>query len=187
MRYSIIIGLVIALLLFWLAPTKSIVNIKNAMSSGKSDDNTLEVIQMQSEEIPVPQKPDKNINIDQDADKVIETIKDTSEPKLGDPPVNPDLPPDDFVFFEEAPIVINKIVPEFPEMAKQNNISGKVHVRVWVDVNGNVKKALIMKSDNPMFDKPALDAAQKTKFTPAKVDNKPVAVWFALIYKFEMH
>lgn len=187
MRYSIIIGLIIALMIFWLAPTKSIVNMKNAISPGSSHDSSIEVIQMQAERINVPPPPEKNINIDPNAKDEVTTIPNTSGTDLGKPPVDPTQPPGDFVFMEEVPKVISRVIPEFPEMARQKNITGKVYVRAWIDVNGNVVDAKIVKSDNPMFDTPAIEAAKKTKFSPAKANNQPVAVWFGLVYTFEMN
>lgn len=186
MRYSIIIGLVIALLIFWLTPTKSIVNMKNAISPGASSDSSMEVIQMQTEEISVPKPPVKPVDIDNPTDKGDDTIGDTTTPPLTtDPTIVDDQP--EWRFYDEAPEVLKPApVPVYPEMAMKSNTTGKVTVSVLIGADGIPIKAVILKSDNVMFEKPAYDAAMKTKFKPAKANNKPVSVWFALIYTFKL-
>jgi TonB family protein len=90
------------------------------------------------------------------------------------------------VAVEKLPNMIEAAQPEYPVEAKKNNITGKSFVKVLVDKEGNVKKAVVIKSDHELFNQPAIDAAMKSKFTPAIQGGKPIAVWIVLPYRFTL-
>ena len=92
----------------------------------------------------------------------------------------------DFVTVEKLPEMVNACKPEYPEAAKTKEITGKIYVKVLVDREGNPKKAVVIKSDNEIFNQPAIDAALKSKFTPALHDQKPTPVWIVLPYRFTL-
>jgi len=45
---------------------------------------------------------------------------------------------------------------------------------------------LIQKSDAEIFNEPALEAAKQFIFTPAYMNNGPVAVWVSVPFKFKL-
>ncbi|MDH4212122.1 MAG: energy transducer TonB [candidate division WOR-3 bacterium] len=53
-------------------------------------------------------------------------------------------------------------------------------VEVLIDTSGDVLNARILKTAGTILDEPALEAARKAKFRPAKHDGKPVRVWIAI-------
>jgi TonB family protein len=84
-----------------------------------------------------------------------------------------------FVVVEEAPGPIGGMAAiqkkiTYPEIAKRAGIQGKVFVKAYVDENGNVVKAEILKTAHPTLDSAAVDAVMKTKFTPGRQKGKPV-------------
>lgn len=91
----------------------------------------------------------------------------------------------DSIAVEKLPEMIEVETPIYPEEAKKNGVGGKVYVKVLVDKEGNAKKAIIIKSENEIFNQPSIDAAMKSKFTPALQNNLPIAVWIVLPYKFK--
>ncbi|MCK9212680.1 MAG: energy transducer TonB [Ignavibacteriaceae bacterium] len=97
-----------------------------------------------------------------------------------------DLPMDKFVEVEKMPDIINQVNPVYPEEAKKNGIEGRVWVKALVSKEGNVKKAVAVKSDNEIFNQSAIEAAMKYAFTPAMQGGKPVAVWVVMPFKFEL-
>lgn len=97
-----------------------------------------------------------------------------------------DLPMDKFVQVEIMPEMVNQANPVYPEEAKKNGIEGRVWVKVLVSKEGNVKKAVAVKSDNEIFNQSAIEAAMKYTFTPAMQGGKPVAVWVVMPFKFEL-
>jgi protein TonB len=100
-----------------------------------------------------------------------------------------DGPPPDFVPVEKQPNPIpgNSPAPVYPEIARRAGVEGTVWVKIWVDKEGNPKKAQILKSDAELFNQPAIEAAMKWKFTPAIMNNGPVAVWVSIPFKFRLN
>lgn len=103
-----------------------------------------------------------------------------SDRKSEDPDIN------DFVKVEKFPQLIESAKPDYPEFAKQSRITGRVFVKVLVDKEGIPKKAVVVKSDSEFLNQSAIDAAMKSKFSPAMKDNKPIEVWIVLPYKFAL-
>jgi protein TonB len=91
---------------------------------------------------------------------------------------------DEFVPVEQMPVIIQRIVPEYPSLARKANVEGKVVIRAMVDENGNVTRAMIVEGDD-IFNQAALDAIYKTKFKPAINGNRAVKVWitYPVIFK----
>ncbi|MGD8778566.1 MAG: energy transducer TonB [Ignavibacteria bacterium] len=66
---------------------------------------------------------------------------------------------------------------EYPKEAKENEIEGKVLVKAVIDKEGNVVKTELLKSENELLVKAAINAIEKTKFIPGedKSGNKIAA------------
>lgn len=86
-----------------------------------------------------------------------------------------------FVAVEEMPEPIgglaaiqSKIV--YPEIARRAGVEGKVYIQAYVDDNGNVMKAEVVKGIGSGCDEAALDAVLKTKFKPGIQRGKAVKV-----------
>jgi protein TonB len=95
-------------------------------------------------------------------------------------------PPADFVPYEKAPEYVKRVEPKYPELAMRAGLEGKVSVKLWVDKEGKVKQVVILKSDAEIFNQPSIDAAMQFVFTPAYMNNGPVAVWVATQFKFKL-
>lgn len=91
-----------------------------------------------------------------------------------------------FIQAEKMPEMIESVKPAYPEIAKRAGIEGKVFVKVLLGKKGNPKKAVVIKSENEIFNQAATDAALKSKFSPAMDKGNPIAVWIVLPYKFEL-
>lgn len=102
--------------------------------------------------------------------------------------IEDDGPPPDFVPVEKQPLPIpgNSPQPVYPEIARRAGVEGTVWIKIWVDKEGNPKKAIVQKSDAQLFEQPAIDAAMKWKFTPAIMNNGPVAVWVSIPFRFKL-
>ncbi len=97
-----------------------------------------------------------------------------------------EVAPPDFVEFEKAPVIVKKVNPVYPEIARKAGLEGSVWVKLWVDKNGKVKKTVIQKSASEIFDQAALDAAGQMSFQPALGKNGPVDVWVSIPYHFKL-
>ncbi|MHB8904936.1 MAG: TonB family protein [Melioribacteraceae bacterium] len=104
----------------------------------------------------------------------------TSNTKDEEPDINT------FIQAEKMPELIESVKPAYPEIAKRAGIEGKVFVKVLLGKDGNPKKAVVIKSENEIFNQAATDAALKSKFSPAMDKGNPIAVWIVLPYKFAL-
>ncbi len=98
-----------------------------------------------------------------------------------------DEDPPDFVPVEQQPVPIKQVNPEYPEIARRAGVEGTVWVKILVDKEGKAKKAVLMKSDNEIFNESAIKAAMGWVFTPAMMNNGPVAVWAAVPFRFKLN
>jgi len=101
--------------------------------------------------------------------------------------INIDEDPPDFVPVEQQPVPVKQVNPVYPEIARRAGVEGTVWVKILVDKEGKAKKAVKMKSDNEIFDQAAIDAALQWVFTPAMMNNGPVAVWAAVPFRFKLN
>jgi protein TonB len=94
--------------------------------------------------------------------------------------------PDEFVPVEIPAEMIYEEIPEYPNLAKQIGAEALVWVKALVDKDGNVKKAMVLKSSGSKagFDDAAVKAAYKCKFKPAIQNGRPVAVWVSYSVEF---
>jgi len=97
-------------------------------------------------------------------------------------------PPDEFVPYDELPVALNEVKPEYPPLAKQAGIEGTVWIKALVDKKGNVRDVIIYKKSGSSagFEEVAKEAAYKIKYKPAISNNQPVAVWVVYPVRFTL-
>ena len=82
---------------------------------------------------------------------------------------------------------IHQVTPEYPEIAKDQNIQGDVTVRVTIGPQGQVMGAIISSSSgNPLLDQAALKAARESTFKPPLVGGVPTQRDYLIIYTFRL-
>lgn len=82
---------------------------------------------------------------------------------------------------------INKVEPEYPDMAKEENIQGDVTVRITVGPSGAVLAESIQESSgNPLLDQAALKAAKESTFKPPTSNGVPTQRDYLIIYTFSL-
>ena len=85
---------------------------------------------------------------------------------------------DQFVPVEIMPEMIHHVQPEYPRMAEQVGLEGRVWIKALVYKDGSVKDAVVYKSSGtPALDEAALAVASLNKFKPAIQNGKPVSIW----------
>ncbi|MDF9832448.1 TonB family protein [Ereboglobus sp. PH5-5] len=67
-----------------------------------------------------------------------------------------------------------KAKPQYPHEMKKLGISGHAMIAYVVDIEGNVVKTQVMEATNNEFAKAAMDAVSQWKFSPGKINGKPV-------------
>ena len=87
---------------------------------------------------------------------------------------------------EKQPVPTKRVVPEYPDIARKANISGKVFVYALVNKEGKVEQ--IGKITGPeVFHEAAKAAALQWEFEPAIQNDKPVKVWVSLPFTFKLN
>lgn len=70
---------------------------------------------------------------------------------------------------------------QFPEMARQMGIQGRVYVNFVIEKNGSISNVQVMRGVDPLLDDEAVRVVKKLpKLTPAKQRGKPVRMSFTL-------
>jgi|GEM_PF-2348920 len=93
-----------------------------------------------------------------------------------------------FVDEEPKPINMAEVAQAigYPEEAIKKGINGMVVVRILVDKEGNYVKHKIIKSPNPIFDKPVDKHVKDLKFTPAIQKGQKVSFWVNVPFRFQL-
>jgi protein TonB len=105
------------------------------------------------------------------------------------PPMVPQATEQDeaFVAFDDPPKVVHQEVPVYPDLARQAEAEGEVFVRVTIDENGRVEKAIVESSTAiEALEQAAIEAAYKWLFRPAKQRDIPVRCQIVIPFEFTL-
>jgi TonB family protein len=78
-----------------------------------------------------------------------------------------------------------KMPPDYPPIAKQLKVAGKVEVDITIDADGNVENVKII-SGNAMLTQSVVAAVKRWKFTPFTQEGTPTKAVAALQFDFKM-
>ncbi len=196
LEISIIISLSVLIFAFQFFPH---LQDKGLALEGPQELFTVEDIQQTKQENRPPPPPKPPIPIEAPSDDVLEDIEieDTEidfEAEIeAPPPPKEDIEeePTYFVAVEEMPSPIGgiKAIQEkivYPEIAKRAGVEGKVYILAFVNEQGEVTKAQVIKGIGAGCDEAALNAVLKTRFTPGKQRGKPVKVQVSIPIIFKL-
>ena len=144
-------------------------------------------------------KPDENVklmsadqaNTEVKNDVVVEEVQQAKEEVQ-----EVEAEPEPFVVVEEMPMfpggdaALLTYIGEhtnYPEVAKENNIQGRVIVRFCVTSKGGVSQVSVLKGVDPELDKEAVRVVGTLPtFKPGKQGGKPVPVWYMVPITFTL-
>jgi TonB family protein len=84
------------------------------------------------------------------------------------------------------PKVIKRVQPIYPFAMRQHGMRGEVTVGFVVAKDGRVQNAVVVRSTNPVFEEPALEAIRQWKFAPGSQGGKPVNTNMELAIAFSL-
>ena len=87
----------------------------------------------------------------------------------------------------EPPVVRSRVEPVYPEMARQQGLSGVVILEIVIDEQGRVIATRIMRTDNVIFNKSAEDAVRQWKYSSPKNDGRAVRTYKTVTVNFQLH
>ena len=94
----------------------------------------------------------------------------------------------EWVYVEREPAPITEVKPEYPSIAMQAGVEGRVTVHVLIGKEGRVLDAVLARNIQvPMLNEAALTAARQWVFTPGFANGHPVACWTAIPFHFRLH
>lgn len=98
-----------------------------------------------------------------------------------------------FIPYDEPPVPVDGYAAIqknviYPEAAQKAGIEGTVIVQAFVDVNGEVDEAVILRGiPDSGLNEAAIAAIKKVQFTPARQKNKTVGVWVSIPVAFALN
>ncbi len=96
--------------------------------------------------------------------------------------------PGEFQPLEVTPEVLKEVQAEYPRMAREAQMEGKVTVWGLVDKDGNVIETKIAKaSGSETLDEAAQRALMQFKFKPGIQNGRPVKCWISKVFTFELN
>jgi TonB family protein len=103
----------------------------------------------------------------------------TSSKPVDNAPVN-------FVAYDDAPVVIGTIAPEYPEFARRAKQQGTVVLEVEVLKDGSVREIRVKRSVPGGLDEAAIAAVRKVKFQPGRSSGQPVDCLVIIPVEFKL-
>ncbi|HAM08875.1 MAG: hypothetical protein A2X05_04560 [Bacteroidetes bacterium GWE2_41_25] len=124
-------------------------------------------------------------------DQVVELVAEVREEvQEEDPEATPFVVVEEMPMFPGGDAELLKYIGEhtqYPEIAKENNIQGRVIVRFCVTSKGGVSQVSILKSVDAELDKEAIRVVNSLPaFKPGKQGGKPVPVWYMVPITFTL-
>jgi protein TonB len=86
----------------------------------------------------------------------------------------------------KAPVPINRVDPQYTEVARKARIEGFVIIEAIIDRNGNVTDARILKPLPLGLADSALEAVKRWRFHPGTLNGQPVPVIYNLTVNFRL-
>jgi protein TonB len=69
--------------------------------------------------------------------------------------------------------VKSKVVPDYPSLAKQMNVTGKVKIEATISADGHVSNTKVV-GGSPLLVSSAMDALKKWRFEPAAKESTEI-------------
>ncbi len=116
----------------------------------------------------------------------VETNIDENTGPSGDPDAIPE--PGTFIPHSVPPRCTFRPTAEYPAIARQAGVEGRVTLQLFVPVSGLPSQVVVVQSSGlSSMDSAAVASAWLTRWAPAERDDgHPVGVWTALIYDFKL-
>ena len=85
------------------------------------------------------------------------------------------------------PVLISRVEPVYPELARRTRQSGTVILQTVIDENGRVTNVEVIKGLGGGLQQAAIDAVSRWRFEPARMNGRPVKVFFNLTVQFSLN
>ena len=137
--------------------------------------------------VPIPSQRE-----DLPADQTIEPTELDDFTALDAPPEQPAPPKHIFVEYDEKPELIGGYASlirnlTYPEIARAAGIEGTVFVKFYINKDGEVTRAEVLKGlPKTGLNEAAINAVLKTRWKPAMQRDQAVGVWYSIPVRFTL-
>lgn len=92
----------------------------------------------------------------------------------------------DVADLEKRPEPTSQVAPTYPEALRKAKVEGVVTLIFVLDETGRVEDPRVENSTRPEFEKPALDAIRKWRFSPGQKDGQAVRTYIRVPLRFRV-
>ena len=85
----------------------------------------------------------------------------------------------------KAPVKVVNVPPLYPELAQRTRVEDVVILETVIDESGNVTSVRVLRG-HPLLNQAALDAVQRWKFTPARLNDEAIPVVMTVTVQFKL-
>lgn len=205
MDYGILWSFVLLVLVFEAVPGSSVGRLSTRTASDEMrgfdpgelyevppempEEDPVDVENIIRTEIPRVVEPDLVISTDMDTAGLGRAITVDANALQPDPEPDGAIPePGTFIPHSVLPVCTYRPTPEYPEMARQAGVEGRVTLQVFISPEGEPLEARVVQSSGlSSMDSAALEAVRLSRWSPAKRDDGvAVGVWTSVIYSFTL-
>ena len=86
----------------------------------------------------------------------------------------------------KPPVLVNKVDPVYPELARRAKVEGNVILNVRTDEEGNVEHIKVAQSKDPLLNRAAIDAVRQWKYEPFYYKGKRNPILFTVTVRFRL-
>ena len=97
-----------------------------------------------------------------------------------------DTDPRPVTFDVEAPVLLHRVEPEYPEVARRARIEGDVILEAVIGIDGKVESVKVLRSQ-PLLDGSAIRAVSQWIYRPARQNGRAVKVYVSVFIKFRLN
>ncbi|MCK5064486.1 MAG: TonB family protein [Candidatus Fermentibacteraceae bacterium] len=204
MDYGTVAGIVLLILIFEVIPgtrigrlaAKTVESEMQGFDPGElyeippelQEDTPIDIENIFQNEIPDVVQPELVISLSTDTAGLshASTVQMNNLVRIENPDANTIPNPGTFIPHSVPPVCTFRPVPEYPDMARQAGVEGRVILQVFVSAEGKPVQVVITQSSGlGSMDESAEEAAWNSSWSPARrADNVPVGVWTSVIYNF---
>lgn len=81
---------------------------------------------------------------------------------------------------------LQTMVPQYPEKARRQRLTGEVEVCFKVDRDGKTSRAAVRRSTHRIFEKPALLAVRASTYQPLPEGQEPIGIKTCRTFRFQL-
>ncbi len=92
---------------------------------------------------------------------------------------------EDITDYDTPPLLVTAVRPEYPEMAREIGVEGRVVLKVLVLEDGSVGRVQVLETPNPILVDQAVTAIRKSLFLPATRNGAPCSATMTIPFVFD--